>query len=120
MNTDVLRLALGVINRGGRFAKRKVQLRGCESWPLADGKIFQAKIGSRQDFGWFVNLTYSYCAEGEYYSGTYQQDFFRKKRAEAFAERFPGGTQIPVHYRPGKPETSTVVPEDLHLHLAGL
>jgi uncharacterized protein DUF3592 len=120
MNTSFFPLTIGLIKRGSRFARCQIQLRGCESWPLAEGKIFMAKVGSRQDFGWFVNLTYSYSAEGEYYSGNFQQDFLRKKTAEAYAERFPSGTQIPVRYRPGRPETSAVVPQDLHLLLAGL
>jgi hypothetical protein len=57
---------------------------------------------------------------GEYYSGTYQQSFRRQKRAEAFAERFPRNTALPVRYKGRHPEISTLLLADLGLLLAGL
>jgi len=102
-----------------RRAGRRIRIYGAESWPVADGTIFQSEV-VHGDEGCYAQLTYSYTANGEYFSGTYQKRFTRTKKAEAFVERFPSGTRIPVHYKPEKPELSAVVFADLGLHLHGL
>ena len=81
--------------------------------------MFDTAIKAHEFQGWVAELTYSYRVAGEYYSGTYLRGFRRKKRAEAFAERFPRNTPIPVRYKPERPETSTLLSTDLTLVLAG-
>jgi hypothetical protein len=93
---------------------------GSTAWPMADGRIFNSLIGRDEWQGWAVELTYSYSAFGEYYSGKYFRGFRRKKNAEAFLERFPRETPIPVRYKAEKPEVSTLLPADMSLLLAGL
>lgn len=70
--------------------------------------------------GWVVDLNYYYVAVGQYYAGKFQRSFMRKKRAEEFLGRFPKQTPVPVRYKPGKPQISTLLLSDLSLYLAGL
>ena len=111
-----IRLAVAIV----RLARRRIQVIGSTAWPMADGKIFDGHVQSDDLQGWVTNITYSYVAMGEYYSGTYRHGFRRKKKAEAFLERLPRNTPIPVRYKPDQPETSTVLLTDLGLLLAGL
>ena len=69
--------------------------------------------------GYLAELSYSYAANGDYYSGIYHRRFRRNKRAEEFLERFPRETIIPIHYSPAKPEISVVLTHDLSLRLVG-
>jgi hypothetical protein len=87
---------------------------------MADGRIFNSAVGRDDIQGWVVELTYSYLAFGDYYSGKYFRGFRRKKRAEAFLERFPRETPIPVRYKAERPEISTLLLSDMSLLLAGL
>ena len=112
----VIRLAIAV----GRLAQRRIQVIGSTAWPMADGKIFTGAVRRDDLQGWVANITYSYVALGEYYSGVYRRGFRRKKTAEAFLDRFPRNTPVPVRYRPDHSDTSTLLLEDLSLLLAGL
>jgi hypothetical protein len=103
-----------------RASKRRIQLWGCRSWPIADGQIFLADVRVADVGGWLCELTYSYSAMGEYYSGTLQRQFPWQKRANAFAERFPSKTRVPVRYDPDRPAVSTVLMGDIGVLLAGL
>jgi len=87
---------------------------------MADGKVFDIIVRSDDLQGWAAELTYSYCAMGEYYSGTCRRGFRRKKQAEAFLERFPRNTPLPVRYKPEHADTSTLLIGDLGLLLAGI
>jgi hypothetical protein len=111
-----IRLVLGLY----RFVRRRVRIIGSTSWPMADGKIFGGKVQQGDIPGWSVLLTYSYSALGEYYSGTFYKGFGRKKSAEAFLQRFPSGTPLPIRYKAESPEISTLLASDLGLLLAGL
>ena len=113
--TVSLRLALAIY----RFTQRRIRVIGSTAWPVADGKVFSGKV-EKDDLGWATELTYSYAALGEYYSGTFRRGFRRKKNAEAFLERFPRQTPIPVRYKPQKPEMSALLLSDMDLLLAGL
>lgn len=114
--TLAIRIAIGVY----RFTERRIQVIGSSAWPMADGKVTNGKIVRDDLLGWGIELTYFYVAMSEYYSGTYFRAFRRKRSAEAFAERFPPQTAIPVRYKSAKPEISTLLLSDLTLHLAGL
>jgi hypothetical protein len=111
-----VRLAVAIF----RIARRHVRVVGSTTWPQADGKVFQCDIVPDDLQGWAAELTYSYTALGEYYSGTYRRGFRRKKKAEAFLERFPRNTPIPVRFKAERPEVSTVLLSDVSLLLAGL
>jgi len=111
-----IRLAIAVV----RLARRRIQVVGSTAWPMADGKLFMGDIRSDDLQGWVTDITYSYVALGEYYSGTYRRGFRRKKKAEAFLERLPRNTPIPVRYKPEQPGISTVLLADLGLLLSGL
>ena len=111
-----IRLALAIYRR----ARRRIRLIGSTSWPMADGKVFSGAVQHDDLRGWVTELTYSYMAIGEYYSGTFYRAFTRKKNAEAFLERFPWQTPIPVRYKLEKPEVSTLLLSDLSLLLSGL
>ena len=114
--TFALRLAVAIV----RLARRRIKVVGSTAWPMADGKIFNGVLQPDDLQGWVANITYSYVALGEYYSGAYRHGFRRKKRAEAFLERLPRNTLIPIRYKPDHPDTSTVLLADLGLLLAGL
>jgi hypothetical protein len=115
--TFSIRLAIAVF----RATRRRIQVAGSTAWPMADGRIFGVGSVSRDDLhNWVAEITYSYSAFGEYYSGTYRRGFRRKKKAEAFLERFPRNSPVPVRYKPNRPDISTVLRTDLDLLLAGL
>jgi hypothetical protein len=111
----ILRLAIGIF----RLTRRRLQVVGSTAWPMANGRIHNGAVVHDELQGWATELTYSYAALGEYYSGIYRRGFRRKKKAEAFLERFPRDTPLPVRYKPGHPETSTLLLADLSLLLAG-
>jgi len=111
-----VRLAIAIF----RLTQRRVQVIGSTSWPVADGRVFGCNVQRDDLQGWVAEITYSYVAFGDYYSGTYRKGFRRKKRAEAFRERFPGATPIPVRYKAEEPEISALLLGDLGLLLAGL
>lgn len=87
---------------------------------MADGKITGANVMRDEVFGWKVEILYYYATFGEYYGGKYRRSFRRKDSAEAFAERFPKQTPVPVRYKPERPQVSTLLLADLSLYLAGL
>jgi hypothetical protein len=114
--TLAIRLGIGIY----RLTQRRVRVIGSEDWPIADGRITTSKLERDELQGWAVELTYFYVAMGEYYSGTWRRGFRRKKTAEAFLERFPRQTPIPVRYKHEKPGVSTLLSSDMSLLLAGL
>ena len=114
--TLTIRIGIGLY----RVTRRRVQLIGSTAWPMADGKIFDGRIGQSDIQGWAAEITYSYSALGEYYSGTFSKGFRRKKTAEAFLERFPRGTPIPIRYKAEKPQISTLLLSDVGLLVTGL
>ena len=87
---DMLRLLFLLVRVASRRLKRWIQQRGSDSWPIADGQVFQAETRKSDLAGWVCELTYSYSAAGEYYSGTYERGFSRKKRAEPVRRKIPG------------------------------
>jgi hypothetical protein len=103
-----------------RFAQRRIRVVGSSAWPMANGRIFDGAVVQDDLQGWAAELTYSYNAFGEYYSGVYRRGFRRKKSAEAFIERLPRETPIPVRYKAENPGISTVLTSDLGLLLSGL
>jgi hypothetical protein len=116
IDVGTLRMWLAVY----KMAQRRIQLIGSNAWPMANGRIFESSLQHDDIYGWATELTYSYTVFGEYYSGIYRHGFRRKKRAEAFLERFPRETPIPVRYKSQRPEMSTLLLSDLSLLMMGL
>ena len=106
-----VRLVLGIY----RIVRRRVRTIGSTSWPMADGKIFDGKVAQGDIHGWSAELTYSYSAFGEYYSGAFSKGFTLKKNAESFLERFPRGTPVPIRYKADKPGISALLLSDVGL-----
>jgi len=104
-----IRIAVGL----WRILLRRIRVIGSTSWPMADGKIFDGRVKPSEISGWAVELTYSYSAFGEYYSGSFVKAFTRKKHAEAFLERFPRGTPLPVRYKAENAAVSTLLLSDI-------
>ena len=113
-------LAIRLILSFYRYTERRIRLIGSADWPMADGKITGANVKRDEVLGWRLELSYYYTALGEYYAGKFQRSFRRKASAEAFAERFPKQTPVPVRYKPERPQVSTLLLSDLTLYLAGL
>jgi hypothetical protein len=111
-----IRLAVAVY----RIAERHVRVIGSSAWPMANGRVFDTHIVQDDLQGWAAEITYSYSAFGEYYSGVYRRGFRFKKKAAAFLERFPREMPLVVRYKAERPEISTVLPSDLGILLAGL
>ena len=103
-----------------RLSERRVRVIGSSAWPMANGRVFDGAVVQDDIQGWAAELSYSYNAFGEYYSGIYRRGFRRKKSAEAFLARLPRETPIAVRYKAEKPEISTVLTADLGLLLSGL
>jgi hypothetical protein len=103
-----------------KLVHRRFQLIGSNAWPMANGRIFESSLQHDDIHGLAAELTYSYTVFGEYYSGIYRRGFRRKKRAEAFLERFPRESPIPVRYKSQRPEISTLLLSDLSLLMMGL
>jgi RNase H-fold protein (predicted Holliday junction resolvase) len=116
IDVGALRMGVAVFE----LARRRIQVIGSTAWPMADGRIFDSSVQHDDIHGWAAELTYSYTAFGEYYSGIYHRGFRRKKRAEAFLERLPCETPVPVRYKAERPEISTLLLSDMSILLIGL
>jgi hypothetical protein len=101
---------------GAGAAVRLWQRRGNESWPITDGRIFDAAFFNTDDngrsIGPHVRVQYSYRLAGEFYSGEIVKAFDTEKQAEAFAARYPRNLQVIVRANPDKPEVSVMRDDD--------
>ncbi len=87
-------------------------------WPTATGEISELEVRPTQPDGLVAEICYSYCADGEYYSGVFQKKFppfACESRANEYIARFENVSKIRVHYRPGKPEVSTLCEQDMNV-----
>jgi Protein of unknown function (DUF3592) len=84
---------------------------GTADWPTATGVIFTCHIGNTERV-WVAEVTYSYSAAGEYWSGQIHRHFALEKDAEKYAESHPNGSSVMVRYDPNKPEKSVVLADD--------
>ena len=76
-------------------------------WSLVQGRVHEAQATWERRF-WVVRLSYSYSANGEYYSGEDKQRFATERRANEYMERFPSNATIFVRYNPNDPEVSVM------------
>jgi hypothetical protein len=85
-------------------------------WPTAPGEVYSTCTQyGRGDEGCRAEITYSYQAGGEYYSGTFQILLGSEQDANEYLVPFTPGRKILVHYNPDKPEVSTLFEQDMNL-----
>lgn len=83
------------------------------SWPTTQGEVGEIDL---QPDPLAVEIVYSYCANGEYYSGVFTKKFppfSRQAVADAYIARFENLSKVLVHYDPDKPENSTLIEDEL-------
>ena len=84
---------------------------GKSDWPTAPGVIFTCCVGQDEKM-WVAEVTYSYCAGGEYWSGEMRRHFALERDADAYAAEHPNGSHIVVRYNPRYPEHSVLLADD--------
>ena len=87
------------------------------NWPTVAGEISEIDIRKTARDGLVAEIVYSYCANGEYYSGLFKKKFppfASDAHANEYIARFENVSTIPVHYNPEKPEVSTVFEQDMN------
>ena len=91
-----------------RWAIYKLGERQAQSWPVVQGTVEWTWVrteGLRDDH-MIPEVCYSYCVNGEFYSGTYGT-------SEANFDLFPKESCILVHYNPAKPSSSFLDREEI-------
>jgi hypothetical protein len=84
--------------------------RRAESWPMVPGRVERAVVEGT-DTGYFADISYSYQANGEFFSGFYQKSFRMRRFAEEFAD-MTRGQNLFVRYDPEKPKVSVIRDQD--------
>ena len=84
--------------------------RRAESWPMLLAHVERAVVEGT-DTGYYVDLSYSYQVNGEFFSGFHQKTFRMRRFAEEFAN-MTHGQQLFVRYHPEKPEVSIIRDQD--------
>jgi hypothetical protein len=87
---------------------------GKSDWPTTHGVVFTCHVGQDERL-WVAEVTYSYSAVGEYWSGSMRRHFGLERDADAFAALHPNGSPVVVRYNPALPEQSVVLSEDQRL-----
>jgi hypothetical protein len=88
------------------------KFRHASSWPSAQGTITGTAARTEGHSSmWVGELTYTYVAEGQYYSGLRSLRARSKRRAEEKIEGWKG-RMIVVRYSPRNHEISTVLKSD--------
>lgn len=84
---------------------------GKSDWQKVKGSVHSCRL-TEVEHTWKAILTYSYCAEGDYWSGETSRSFVREKDAGAYAAAHPSASVVMVRACPGKPNKSVVLAED--------
>ena len=93
---------------------QRIRAWGAQSWPISQGKTeFGTVIEHRtRYFSYYsAQMSYSYAAEGEYYSGFYEKVFFRESSAEKLIDQLKGRGTVVRHKRTS-PAVSIILRED--------
>jgi hypothetical protein len=86
------------------------------TWPTVTGEIYNADVQGGPRNGYKAEIAYSYSVEDEYYSGYFQKDFYDcEDEANQFVAPLRPGSKVLVHYRPDKPEVSTLFEQDINV-----
>ena len=106
---DVAPLAIGA----GAGVRYWIRTRQAVSWPSTQGTV-QGARASRSEKGrrgWACVLTYSYAANGEYYSGSYSIRARKEQQAEELAVQWKGRS-VAVRYSPADHKISVLLKDD--------
>jgi hypothetical protein len=87
---------------------------GKSDWPTVTGVVFTRHVGQTERL-WVAEVTYSYCAAGDYWSGEMRRPFALERDADDYATAHPNGSPVVVRYNPGSPGQSVVLAEDQRL-----
>ena len=106
---DVLPLAVAA----GAGVRYWIRTRQAVSWPSTQGTVQGARAGRSEKGrgGWACVLTYSYVANGEYYSGSYSIRARKEQQAEELAVQWKGRS-LAVRYSPSDHEISVLLKDD--------
>jgi hypothetical protein len=106
---DVAPLAIGA----GAGIRYWIRTRQAASWPSTQGTVQGARADRSQKGrrGWACVLTYSYVANGEYYSGSYSIRSRKEQQAEELAVQWKGRS-VAVRYSPSDSKVSVLLKED--------
>jgi hypothetical protein len=92
-----------------------LRLRRAYSWPSTRGTVWQAEAQSAEGryhiLPWAGELTYSYAADGEYYSGVHRMEALTEKRAERMIDGWKGRVVV-VRYSPSRHDVSVLLRSD--------
>jgi hypothetical protein len=106
---DAAPLAIGA----GAGVRYWIRTRQAVSWPSTQGTV-QGARASRSEKGrrgWACVLTYSYAANGEYYSGSYSIRARKEQQAEELAVQWKGRS-VAVRYSPADHKISVLLKDD--------
>jgi len=90
-----------------------IRTRQATSWPSSQGTVMGAKASRSEQGrrGWACVLTYSYVANGEYYSGTYSIRARKEQQADELASQWKGRWGA-VRYSPSAHTISVLLKGD--------
>ena len=97
----------------GAGARYWIRTRQATSWPSTQGTVMGASasrsVQGRR--GWACVLTYSYVANGEYYSGSYSIRARKEQQADELASQWKGRS-VAVRYSPSDHKISVLLKDD--------
>jgi hypothetical protein len=106
---DVAPLAIGA----GAGIRYWIRTRQAMSWPSTQGTVQGAQAGRIKQGrrGWVCVLTYSYVADGQYYSGSCSIRARKEQQADELALQWKGRSVV-VRYSPADHEISVLLKDD--------
>lgn len=119
MNADTLfAILLWTILLGAGFLGlgwKKIRSFAARGWPSVMGNIESVTVTehrTRQHIRYYVvQAAYSYAVDGEYYSGFYDNTFWRARSADNFAADMRGKPAF-IRHKPNSPQVSALLRED--------
>jgi hypothetical protein len=111
--TSILRDVIPFAIAAGAGVRYWLRTRKAQSWPSTQGTIISASAqhGQQGRRGWACALSYSYIANGEYYSGVHLIRARNEKRAEELASEWKGRS-IVARYSPSDHHVSVLLKSD--------
>jgi hypothetical protein len=106
---DVAPLAIGA----GAGIRYWIRTRQAVSWPSTQGTVWRAaaRRSEKGRRGWACVLTYSYVADGQYYSGSYLIRARNEQQADELAVQWKGRS-VAVRYSPTDHGVSVLLRDD--------
>lgn len=109
----IIRDALPFAIAAGAGLRYWIRTRQAVSWPSTQGTVQAARTGRSEKGrrGWACFLTYSYVAEGQYYSGSYSIRARNEQQADELAMQWKGRS-VAVRYSPTDHNISVLLRDD--------